>query len=888
MANLNNDDFANRIALNGFNLSTNGLNIDFTGEVDELDHANVSGLLNSAWWTWTAPESGEVIINTFGSNYDTTLAVYTGNTLSTLNTVASNDDIFGSRQSAVRFNVVAGTTYQIAVDGFAGATGNIDLNLDLLPNNDNFINRIPLRGLRTRALGTNIGFTSELAEANHADVSGVLNSAWWTWIAPATGRVTIDTLGSNFDTTLAVYTGNRLNDLSEVASNDDIPGSRQSAVTFDVVAGISYQIAVDGFASTTGNIELNLDLVPNNDNFAHRIALNGVELDAKGSNVGFTGEFQEPDHAEASGTLNSAWWTWLAPDNGEVTIDTFGSEFNTSLAVYTGNSLSNLTEVTSNDDAGSPQSAVTFEVVAGTSYQIAVDGVDDTTGNIALNLSFDQEDEPPIPQSNDAFANRTVLTGTEIETEGSNVDFTGEQDEPDHANTSGVLNSAWWSWTAPDSGEVTIDTFGSDFDTSLAVYTGDTLGGLSDVASNNDAGTSAQSSVTFNVIEGTTYQIAVDGVAGATGDINLNLTLDGDTDQAPTPETVDLILDFNGGLVGANQGYDIPPGNIGGFNFSSFTALDRGDGTAGNTTEQILQIVAGVREDFADFNVRVIWDDRGVDSPFFDNQDTVVMVVGDAPTAVGLRNSVLGIAANVDVPEFTGGAPLQSQRDLALTFLPPHVNIGPNTFNEIRELIDTTSHEAGHTFGLSHSIEQDSENRQIVTTAGQNPQLDSRFSPEVILHGAPETGVAYAETDRLNQAVGPAATLPGDTQSSQTLPLDPRTPFVGIINPADEVTAGGTIDFLGDRDAFRFSTGLAGEYTIEQVATAASSLSPVLTLWDAVGDFVALGSGTNGSTITFTANANETYYAIAGSDVDRLTSGVAPVGEIGGYSLVFG
>ncbi|MEM8614666.1 MAG: hypothetical protein AAGF93_21835 [Cyanobacteria bacterium P01_H01_bin.105] len=51
-------------------------------------------------------------------------------------------------------------------------------------------------------------------------------------------------------------------------------------------------------------------------------------------------------------------------------------------------------------------------------------------------------------------------------------------------------------------------------------------------------------------------------------------------------------------MITVGQGYDIPSNGIDGFTFSGFTALDRDDSTAGNATEQILQIVAGVRENF--------------------------------------------------------------------------------------------------------------------------------------------------------------------------------------------------------------------------------------------------------------------------------------------------
>jgi Ca2+-binding RTX toxin-like protein len=130
-----NDNFANSVRLIGPVVSDTGTNVGFTGEPGEPNHAGVNfgGHVNSAWWNWTAPASGQVTINTIGSNYDTTLGVYTGSAVNGLTTIANNDDS-GSLQSRVRFNAVAGQTYQIAVDGFAGAKGSIALNVALAPN----------------------------------------------------------------------------------------------------------------------------------------------------------------------------------------------------------------------------------------------------------------------------------------------------------------------------------------------------------------------------------------------------------------------------------------------------------------------------------------------------------------------------------------------------------------------------------------------------------------------------------------------------------------------------------------------------------------------------------------------------------------------------------
>jgi Trypsin/Calx-beta domain len=128
----NNDMFANRIRLSGTSTSSSGNNATATRERGEPNVAGVSGG-KSVWWTWTAPASGQVVITTAGSSFDTTLGVYRGTTVSALSRVATNDDdstISGALTSRVAFQAVAGVAYQIVVDGYEGATGNIKLKLD--------------------------------------------------------------------------------------------------------------------------------------------------------------------------------------------------------------------------------------------------------------------------------------------------------------------------------------------------------------------------------------------------------------------------------------------------------------------------------------------------------------------------------------------------------------------------------------------------------------------------------------------------------------------------------------------------------------------------------------------------------------------------------------
>ncbi|MGP1387511.1 MAG: beta strand repeat-containing protein, partial [Thainema sp.] len=126
-----NDDFASAIQLAGVTDSDTGSNVDATAETGE---PTLSIPNNSVWWTWTAPASGLVIVDTFGSSFDTLLGVYTGTTVDALTEVAFNDDATGSVQSEVQFVAVQGATYYFLVDGFQAQAGDVQINLNFDAN----------------------------------------------------------------------------------------------------------------------------------------------------------------------------------------------------------------------------------------------------------------------------------------------------------------------------------------------------------------------------------------------------------------------------------------------------------------------------------------------------------------------------------------------------------------------------------------------------------------------------------------------------------------------------------------------------------------------------------------------------------------------------------
>lgn len=125
-----------------------------------------------------------------------------------------------------------------------------------------------------------------------------------------------------------------------------------------------------------------------NDAFASALPLQGTNGTLNDTNSGATKEPGEPNHAGNPGGA-SRWYTFTAPGNGTLTVDTFGSGFDTLLAAYTGTNVAALTPVVANDDDSSLQSYIgSFPVTAGLTYSIAVDGYSGSTGPILLHWSY--------------------------------------------------------------------------------------------------------------------------------------------------------------------------------------------------------------------------------------------------------------------------------------------------------------------------------------------------------------------------------------------------------------------------------------------------------------------------------------------------------------------
>lgn len=96
------------------------------------------------WQTFKLPKNARVVINTFGTGFDTVLAVYTGTSLPKLKLIAASDNYavtgtvysspgFATRQSLVQFDATANVPYHVQIGSRDGSEGDVFTNVSYQP-----------------------------------------------------------------------------------------------------------------------------------------------------------------------------------------------------------------------------------------------------------------------------------------------------------------------------------------------------------------------------------------------------------------------------------------------------------------------------------------------------------------------------------------------------------------------------------------------------------------------------------------------------------------------------------------------------------------------------------------------------------------------------------
>jgi hypothetical protein len=124
-----NDDIAQATAITALPFTDA---LDTTEATTAPEDPDCAGSGPTVWYAFTPAADVFVFADTFGSDYDTTLSVYTDEG-GALTQIACNDD-FNGLQSGVLFEATAGTTYFIMVGSFAsGPGGGLIFSIDVAP-----------------------------------------------------------------------------------------------------------------------------------------------------------------------------------------------------------------------------------------------------------------------------------------------------------------------------------------------------------------------------------------------------------------------------------------------------------------------------------------------------------------------------------------------------------------------------------------------------------------------------------------------------------------------------------------------------------------------------------------------------------------------------------
>ena len=243
-----------------------------------------------------------------------------------------------------------------------------------------------------------------------------------------------------------------------------------------------------------------------------------------GLNTSFATNTNAPDVCGTTlDTAPGVWHTLTIPTDGDynVSVDTFGSVFDTKLGVFSGN-CNDLICIGGNDDSGgTAQSKVLFTGAAAQTYYIYVTGFNTSSGEYDINISCVLI--PPLPPENDLCENAVVIDcGSQSQGDTSSATNTNAPSacETDLDTAPGV----WYTLPLPTNGDynVSVDTFGSGFDTKLGVFSGN-CNELVCIGGNDDSSGTAQSKVLFTGDGAQTYYIYVTGFGTSSGDYTLNI-----------------------------------------------------------------------------------------------------------------------------------------------------------------------------------------------------------------------------------------------------------------------------------------------------------------------------------------------------------------------------
>lgn len=329
-------------------------------------------------------------------------------------------------RAAIRYVTAAMVVMTCAFTLTAYAQEHIDCLIEgrgcPIPNNDaagaTQIRTIPYANRQ----GT-VGATMEATEKQPSSVpqptqptcptSTIGSTVWYRYVAPTAQSLVADTLTSQFDTILAIWsdsTGAGA-ELTLQGCSDNF-ASKQSRIQFVTMAGTTYWFQVGGANGASGALNFKVTNNPGHDQMAEAIPLATIPSVVTGTNAGATLEANE---LRPCGNLAGSVWYKLivAGASGTVTFETSGSSFDTVLAVYrwdNGAGIPNLVGCNDNVASGTTWSSFTSPVYTGGVYYIQVAGANGDYGafKLVITSTIPQMPTVNVPAPSAPYVKSTV------------------------------------------------------------------------------------------------------------------------------------------------------------------------------------------------------------------------------------------------------------------------------------------------------------------------------------------------------------------------------------------------------------------------------------------------------------------------------------------------
>jgi hypothetical protein len=448
-----------------------------------------------AWFRYRPSRTGRVSITLYNAN---------------LAPLVCNDDDSthcgpNAATSYLESDVTGGADYYFRISGYNGATGTYFFHItQLLPENARCDWATPI------SQGQLVAGDTSVSSATGTPIScGTAQSSpdvWYVYTPSETGRITLDTCGSAYDTVLGLYTGTCAS-LTQVGCNDDGPTGHCASNRFasyleaNVTAGTPYYIRVTGFNGASGTYLLRLGVLGCAG--APTLSLNQT---VTGDTRTIVPSGVAPPACTQAPIGNDAWYRFTSTCTARVAFDTCGSSIDTVLAVYSGSCGALVQEACNNDRQNgscSDRNSSYLEalVQAGQTYYIRLLGRAGSAGTYALRAT-------PIAAPGQSCAQPMPLLLNQNNTGDTSCSLVTSSPACSNLPDSPAL---WYTYTPSCSTTLLLSTCGSGAaDTVLSVFTG-TCGNLVYVACNDDSDVCGNNSVhsflSLRVTGGTPYLI---------------------------------------------------------------------------------------------------------------------------------------------------------------------------------------------------------------------------------------------------------------------------------------------------------------------------------------------------------------------------------------------